>query len=156
MNHSSAFSKTSLVVGVALSVIVCVPLVSHAQPSAGDVSAVIRSSLLQDPRTANLSQPELDAMVAILVAESEQKGLTAEQIQWRPGSDVSNSASELYVEDDTCASWPPLCTFNAAFGFDDPNSLVPAIFGVTSIGMVWILAEVLHVRSRRQKGNAQA
>ena len=146
MNQSTLAPKIFFVVLVALFL---VPVLALAE-SDSDIRAVIRSSILNDPRTSTLSTAQIDSMVEALAAEANSSGLTAEAITWRPEREASPSASLGEVaEEEVCDSWPPLCTFNTAFGFDDPNSPAPILFGVTSIGMVWILAEVLHIRSRR-------
>ncbi len=145
--HISALTILAVLFGA-----VVFSLSEKAYATSNDTRAVIRSSLLSDPRTAALSQADLDAMVDLLALEAQKKGLTDEDIVGAPAQtnsmEVTNNFSEV-EEISACDSWPPLCRFNAAFGFDDQNSLVPVILIITSLGMVWILAEVLHMRSRR-------
>ena len=79
-----------------------VPTLSLAQED--ELSTTIRAALLSDPETANLSQADLDAVVAALAAEAEGQGVTGEDIAWRPQEPApAGSASEQV---DTCGGLP--------------------------------------------------
>ena len=89
-------------------------------------------------------------MVVALAKQAQNDGVTLESAVASPTTKKVVATAEVTEEGDAaCDSWPPLCTFYAAFGFDDQNSLAPIMLGVASLGMVWIFAEVLHMRSRR-------
>jgi len=125
------------------------PLLAHAQAPASDLSATIRAELLKDPRTASLSSAELDAMVSILASEAQRQGVTASDITWNPAADI---VAEVV---DACGDIPKFsCIFGLAFGFIGPDPTIPYILGVTSMGLVWLLAEMIH--RRRYPVQAQA
>ncbi len=153
MNTSAIFGWAPCAVAVIV-LMSAMPLIAHAEDGS-DIRAAIRSSLLTDPRTSGLSQASLDSIVDMLAQESQKRGLTVEDILWKPadaGSPVQNGAG---AHGRGCEPGSFFCQFNAAFGFDDSGSIIPFILGSTSMGMVWILAEVLHKRSRRSLGGSE-
>lgn len=136
--------KTAFLLTMALCALV-LPFAANAQ-AANDLSATIRAQLLSDPRTATLSQTQFDAMVQLLSQEVQKRGLTTEDLTWRPqpaqytfGS--MSPAAPAVEQCDTIA-----CLASEAFGFSGPDTLIAFVLGATSMGLVWILAEMLHRR----------
>ncbi|MDO8514300.1 MAG: hypothetical protein Q7S50_02030 [bacterium] len=124
------------------------PFVLYAQTVAqGDLRSTIRAELLSDPRTSGLSNAELDAMVDLLTDEAGKQGMTVQDIQWRPQNTQSFTASEQSpVSPDACRASRFLCMFNEAFGFAGPDATIAFTLGAASMGLVWIIAEMLHRR----------
>ncbi|MEK7156602.1 MAG: hypothetical protein AAB790_02225 [Patescibacteria group bacterium] len=122
------------------------PFWAHAQNTQSDLRATIRAELLSDPRTSSLSEAQIDALVGLLADEAEKQGITSEDIQWRPQS------SERFVATESAAPQAPacaggfLCTMTEAFGFVGADTTIPFTLGAASMGLVWILAEMIHRR----------
>jgi hypothetical protein len=130
-----------------------VPLIIHAQTttSQSDLSATIRAELLSDPRTSGLSQTQLDAIVSLLTKQAQSQGITVHDITWRP-QPLQFGSTNAPEAIDVCAGIPRyLCAFDEAFGFVGPDVLIAYILGVSSMGLTWILAEMIH--RHRMAGN---
>jgi hypothetical protein len=153
MRNSSQAARSFLLQACVL-MIVCaafaLPLFARAQAKAPDAAlrATVRAELLSDPRTASLSQAQLDAMVNILTQQAQQQGLTAHDITWHP---QTQSATQFGASGGTgvtlCGSTPAFsCIFDLAFGFLGLDVTIPFALGVASMGLVWVLAEMIHRR----------
>lgn len=119
--------------------------VAYAQDSSATLRATIRSQLLSDPRTASLSEAQLSAMVDLLTSQAEERGMTSEDLQWHPERGPQPAAQSAVI--DYCAGSPRfLCLFSMAWGFVGPDTLIAYILGISSMGLVWILAEMIHRR----------
>ncbi len=120
------------------------PHIARAQAAApGSLPAVIRAELLSDPRTASLSQAQLDAMVSLLTKQAQKQGLTAADITWHPQPPVYSSAPAAPV---ASCSGDFTCMMDEAFGLVGPDTTIPFSLGAASMGLVWILAEMIHRR----------
>ena len=74
--------------------------------SQADLQAQIRTAITTDPRSASMSQAQLDALVNALAGKASQQGMTAQDIVWRPydpsavttqaPAGTANSGSELF------------------------------------------------------------
>lgn len=116
------------------------PVVTFAQATQ-DLSSTIRAELLSDPRTSSLSQQQLDALVQVLSQEAQRQGVTAEQILWRPQqaeAQQGNVVSELAACDSIA------CIADQAFGFIGPDTFIAFLLGISAMGLIWILAEMIH------------
>ncbi|MEK7601670.1 MAG: hypothetical protein AAB480_04025 [Patescibacteria group bacterium] len=116
------------------------PLLVHAQTA--DLNATIRAALYGDPRTAEMSQAQIDAMVSALSQRAQQKGLTPSDITWRPlpasGTTAANS----------CTGFPVyLCTINDAFGFEGPDYFIP--IWLAACALLFLLINALQTHHRR-------
>lgn len=123
------------------------PLFARAQERASDLRATIRAELLSDPRTSGLSEAQIDAAVDALAQEAEKQGITSQDIQWRPQN------TEQFVAGDTAAADAEnaceggfLCTLSEAFGFIGSDTTIPFSLGAASMGLIWIIAEMIHRR----------
>ncbi|MDO8576067.1 MAG: hypothetical protein Q7R90_02000 [bacterium] len=131
---------------IACVVFAVLPFLAHAQNTSADLRATIRAELLSDPRTSSLSDAQIDALVSLLADEAEKQGVTSQDIQWRPQS------SERFVATESAAPQAPecaggfLCTMTEAFGFVGADTTIPFTLGAASMGLVWILAEMIHRR----------
>ena len=126
-------------------VLIALPHYVGAQESTSDLSATIRAEILSDPRTAGLSEAEIDAVVDLLTQEAQKQGITSQAIQWQPES------TERFVAGETAAPAPEcaggfLCAMSEAFGFVGADTTIPFTLGAASMGLIWILAEMIHRR----------
>jgi hypothetical protein len=148
MNRVTVISRAQvLVLAVLLVVWAIYPYTARAQQASSDLQAAIKSALLSDPRTSGLSQLEVEGIVVILADEAGKRGITVEDLQWRPQNteDSFSAGSADDVASDTCGT-SLLCAFNEAFGFVGPDQTIPYILGVASMGLIWIVAEMRHRR----------
>lgn len=125
---------------VAALIALVLPLTLRAQAvSPSDTRAAIRAALIADPRTAGLTEAQLDMMVQILTRQAAGQGLTAEDIQWRPQDSIDAQGD---APAPACDGF--LCTMTEAFGFLGGDATIPFFLGMSSMGLIWILAEMLH------------
>lgn len=140
---SSSFSFRVLLLVL---IITALPLFVHAQNSQSELQATIRGAILSDPRTAGLSQAQIDSIVSVLSQEAEKQGITVKDIQWRP-QDVGQLAQDGNgVSAKSACSGGFLCMMSEAFGFVGADTTIPFTLGAASMGLVWILAEMIHRR----------
>jgi hypothetical protein len=118
-----------------------------------ELSGTIRSALLSDPRTHNLTQAQLDQLVASLTKQAQSKGITVEQMLWRPKPNqvfVPPQATDTVVDPYACGAFPRvLCAWSAAFGFTDPTAAIPVALGV--ITLIVILALIILIEHHRHQ-----
>lgn len=138
---------TSLRIILAVCVVVAaLPFLAHAQNASSELRSTIRAELLSDPRTSSLSQAQIDALVELLAGEAEKQGITSEDIQWRPQSSERFVATESAAPQASECAGGFLCTMTEAFGFIGADTTIPFTLGAASMGLVWILAEMIHRR----------
>lgn len=112
-----------------------VPLALSAQTGA-ELQATIRAAILSDPRTAAMSEAEIDAMVVALSQEAAAQGVTSQDITWRPQEEAGagNQASSCGM----------LCMLTNAFGFDGSDVTIPIGLGVSSALLLFLIGSLLH------------
>jgi len=122
-----------------------VPLISSAQAS-DDLSATIRTAILSDPRTAEMSEAEIEHMVAALAQSAEEQGVSSYDIAWRP----QEPAMMEEVVPVSCGSMPEFfCMLTAAFGLDGSDVAIPFALMVTSAILLFVIGSLLHHRYGR-------
>ena len=142
----TALNLRNVLLLVALAVALLLPGSVYGQDARSDLRATIRAELLSDPRTSSLSEAQIDVLVGLLSEEAEKQGITSQDIQWRPQS------TERFVAIESAAPQAPectggfLCTMTEAFGFIGADTTIPFTLGAASMGLVWILAEMMHRR----------
>ena len=125
---------------VVLGIFLMLPLLAHAQSA--DLNATIRAALYGDPRTATMSQAQIDAMVSALSQRAQQKGLTPSDITWRPLPTSGTTAAN------SCAGFPVyLCTINDAFGFEGPDYFIP--IWLAACALLFLLINALQTHHGR-------
>ena len=123
---------------VALAIGLALPLAVLAQSS--ELEASIRAELLKDPRSAEMSAADLDALVSILAREAGAEGVSSEDIEWR----AEKAMPEIVIQGESapapvCDGFPAFfCTVHDAFGFDGSNFIIPMGLLITS-GLLWFL-----------------
>lgn len=129
-----------------LAVALLIPTTIYGQEASADLRATIRAELLSDPRTSSLSQAQIDVLVDLLSEEAEKQGITSEDIQWRPESTERFVAIESAAPEAVECAGGFLCIMTEAFGFVGADTTIPFTLGAASMGLVWILAEMIHRR----------
>ena len=111
------------------------PVVIHAQTQ-DDLRATVRAAILTDPRTAELSETDIEVMVAALTEEAVAQGITSEDITWRPQEEGKTDAA--------CGNLPAFfCTLNQAFGFDGSDTAIPIGLAVSSALLIFLIGSIL-------------
>ena len=125
----STWAVALLVLALAL------PVVMHAQTQ-DDLRATVRAAILTDPRTAALSETDIEVMVAALTEEAAAQGITSEDITWRPQEEGETDAA--------CGNLPSFfCTLNQAFGFDGSDTAIPIGLAVSSALLLFLIGSIL-------------
>ena len=116
----------------------------YGQETSADLRATIRSGLLSDPRTSGLSEVQIDTLVGLLADEAEKQGITSQDIQWRPQNAEQFVAVEGTATEEVACAGGLLCIMSEAFGFIGYDVTIPFFLGMSSMGLIWILAEMIH------------
>ena len=130
------FGATSLVCALLL------PLTVSAQvDESAQLRSEIRSALLSDPRSLEVSETDLNTVIEQLVGEAKVQGLTPYDITWRPAAweefETQNAAR--------CGGVAPfLCALNEAFGFDGSDPRIPIGLGLCSALLLFLIGMLLH------------
>ena len=112
------------------------PIIIHAQTQDG-LRATVRAAILADPRTAELSETDIDVMVAALTEEAAAQGITSEDIIWRPQEEDNTTAA-------ACGNLPVFfCTLNQAFGFDGSDMAIPIGLVISSALLLFLIGSML-------------
>src|SRR3989338_6309367 len=128
-------SLAALVITAVIMLGFMVPIASAHEADA-ELHATIRAAILSDPRTAEMSEAEIEAMVAALSDEATAQGVTAYDIVWRPQTEEEGAAS--------CNSMPQFfCTLNEAFGFDGSDIAIPIGLGITAAVLLFVIGSIL-------------
>lgn len=137
---SLAFS----IVALSLPLLACAQAATTTATSSASsaLSSTIRAELLSDPRTASLSQTQLDAMVAVLTAQAQSQGVTASEIGWHPQDYLLPQAASAPAAPACTAGF--LCLMDEAYGFIGPAAFIAILLGLFAIALIWILAEMIH------------
>lgn len=107
-----------------------------------DLQSTIRAAILSDPRSSQMSEEEIDAMVAALAEEAQAQGVTSEDILWRPQDPASfEEAGDSSTESCGYASF--LCALNDAFGFSGSPLIIPLLLGICSALLLFVLGSIL-------------
>jgi hypothetical protein len=140
-------SRKLKLAGVCAASLCALPLLALAQT---DLQSSVRAAILNDPRTAAMSQAQIDAMVAALSQGAQQHGVTPQDITWSTGPTTPVTL------DNFCAPYPRyLCVMSATFGFFGPDYLLPIWLGVLSL--LFLLVNALlrhHERLLKARGTA--
>lgn len=133
---------TSVSISLLLLVAFALPLVTSAQAANEDLRATIRAAILSDPRTAQMSEAEVESMVEALSAEAETQGVTSDDIVWRPAEPVQEPVPQ--EEATTCGSMPTFfCTLNEALGLDGSDIAIPIVLGITAALLLFVIGSIL-------------
>ena len=125
-----------------------IPFLALAQTestqSDAQLRATIRAQLLSDPRTAGLSQAELDAMVDLLAKGAEEQNVSSKDLEWHP-QPVQASQNGAAAAPDECAGIPSfLCSLSKAFGFVGAAIGIAIALGLAAMVLIWLIAHFMH------------
>ncbi len=113
---------------------------------ATDLQSTIRMEILSDPRSAGMTQAQIDAMVTALTVQAQKKGITAHDITWRP------QATTGYSGLGKCGSLPgALCAINESFGLSGADTTIPIWLGITSALLALIIGALLEMHHLKVK-----
>jgi hypothetical protein len=143
-------SKTYLLT-IAFVALFLMPYVLFAQTSSGDLRSAIQSSVLADPRVANIPPAQLQGLVDALVAQARAQNMTVADILWRPQQAAASTFGAPGAQSVACTSgWQGYaCQFNRVFGFEGNSYEIPIFLLVTTaflIAVIWEL--ILHHRKK--------
>lgn len=124
-----------------LTVLLALPFVAIAQTNA-ELEATIRSAILSDPRTADMTEAEIDAIVAALAEEAGAEGVTSYDILWQPQQETLATVEPVQ----TCSLPQIFCTLNQALGLDGSDIAIPIGLGVTAALLLFVIGSILHHR----------
>jgi len=127
------------------------PYVTHAQGAGPDsgLRATIKAAIMADPRAADLPDAQIEAMVDSLEVEAQAKGMTAEDILWRPvETPPAQTAEALGLPGvpflNVCGNETSiLCRLNHAFGLDGTNLMIPLVLGITAALLMLVIAVLI-------------
>ncbi len=146
MSSARSLPSALLLLLILVPLFASVPFFAHAQTPDNDLRTTIRAELLSDPRTSSLSEVQVDTLVDLLAQEAQKQGITSQDIQWRPQSTERFVATESAAPEAPACMGGFLCIMSEAFGFVGADTTIPFTLGAASMGLVWILAEMIHRR----------
>lgn len=126
---------------ISLIVILAGGSTAFAQGSA-ELEATIREVILSDPRSADMTEASIDAMVAALLTEAETQGVTPADIVWRPDEEAPWIGSEDGAGA-ACGYSTFLCAINEAFGFSGSPLVIPLLLAITSAILLFVIGSML-------------
>jgi hypothetical protein len=121
--------QTPLVAAFAIAML-ALPLLAQAQTASQDqLRSTILSEITSDPRSQQMTQAQIYALVNALSVKAEQQGLTASALQYRPttGPSAPPNAGGAFQ---TCTDFS--CSLSQAFGLDGSLPIIPIAFVVAS------------------------
>lgn len=127
---------------IALFVVLLAAMPAFVLAQAGDVElrATVREAILSDPRTAGMSEAEIEEMVVALTAEAGAQGVTSADISWRPQENVAEAEPATTA----CGNMPSfLCALNRAFGFDGSDMTIPIGLVISSALLLFLIGSML-------------
>jgi hypothetical protein len=160
MSFSRGFAASVTALFIVVGAVSVIPRISFAQAAASSsnpatnidpaLGATIRQQLQADPRSAQLTPSQLDAMVNALTKQAQKQGMTTHDITWRPSDAPSVNASATFVSDD-CGGMPAfVCDTEKAFGVTGPNTWIIIGLGVFAGLLIIVILEMLVVHHRKE------
>ena len=121
---------------------------ASAQVQEDELRATIRSEILSDERSRDMSETEVDLLVDALAGQAQAEGMTAEDITWQPSEDAA------FEESASCEGF--LCALNHAFGFDGSDYTIPIMLGACALALIFIIATILEYHHLHRKKMMQS
>lgn len=118
-----------------------VPALAFAETS---LRETIRGALLSDPRTQGMQPEQVEAMVDLLSMAAQAKGITADDIAWRPTSDT-------FKEEESACGTGFFCKVTDAFGFTGSDHTIAIWLGACSLLLVFLIGFALEEHHRKGK-----
>ena len=117
--------------------------------SSDELHATIRAAITSDPRSALMTEDEIEMMVALLANEAERQGVTSSDITWRPDESSDNAATR-----GVCGMPDWMCRLTGSFGFDGSDFVIPIGLGVSAAFLLFVLGMMLHHRGHHPVAGA--
>jgi hypothetical protein len=126
---------------VLATILLLLPFLAHAQTAQQDaLRATIRAALLSDPRSAHMTDGQLDGLVNALASQASKQGMTAQNIAWRPYAPQSVTVAPAPVAPE-CWGFPTIfCSLDSAYGFAGTDPWVPLVFFAAAAGFFVVVA----------------
>ncbi len=125
-----------------IAILSCLSFASVVSAQEDSLSATIRAAIASDAEYENLSQEEIDAIVAQLANEAQLEGMTAEDITWRPQPTTFSETAP--ADEDTCGRIPRIiCQFSEALGFRGDNIFVPSFLLLLIMAVILLTAAMI-------------
>lgn len=106
-----------------------------------ELEVTIREAILSDPRSAEMTEAEIDALVASLGEEAATQNFSSADITWRPLEGATSE--EASQSEEACPYAQVLCALNDAFGFTEFPFLIPLLFAITSAILLFVIGSIL-------------
>lgn len=143
--HTSRLTTAALFFSL---ILVSLPLALFAQTDP-ELESTVRAAIMSDSRAAQMSEEEIEQMVAVLVQSASEQGVSASDIEWRPQETVFVAEEEAVV-DDSCGIFPAFfCALSAAFGLDGSDMAIPIMLGITAGILLFVIGAILLHRHGR-------
>jgi hypothetical protein len=99
------------------------------------LEGTIRAEIMKDPRSAEMTEEQIDLMVRVLAQDAADQGVTSDQI----------SPTERQAEQPaSSASCGLLCSINHVFGFSGDDYTIPLALGFLSAVLILFMSLMLH------------
>lgn len=113
-----------------------------------DLRSTVREALLSDPRTAQLTAEQFDALVELLSSGAIEEGVTSHDILWQPTT--FDTAPAAGTDASSCIYPRFMCSLSTALGLDGSAPLVPIALGALSAILLVIIGYMIE-HHRRHK-----
>jgi hypothetical protein len=117
--------------------LLAVPQISRAQTASQDnLRSTIQAAITADPRSSEMTEAQVSALVNALTVQANKQNVTATDIVWRP---VALGPEELIPVAPACWGFPGFfCTLDEAFGFSGEDQAIPLSFFVVSAAFIFV------------------
>lgn len=146
------FSMRLRIASACIAFLIPVLFASAAFAQSDELRATVREALLSDPRTAQLTAEQFDALVELLSSGAIEEGVTSHDILWQP--QTFDTAPAAGPDASSCIYPRFMCSLNTALGLDGSAPLVPIALGaLSSILLVIIGYMIEHHRRHKIAGS---
>ena len=133
LRRSAGASWTILLITIALTL--CSAVIAHAQTADhNQLRSTIYAQVMSDPRSKDLSQAQVYALVNALAQQAQAQNVTSSQITYRP--QAPEAQSTLTACNDV------MCSFSRAFGLDGTFLLIPLTLLILAIMFIFLYSHM--------------
>lgn len=148
-------TQATFLAAACVALLLFVPFYLSAQSditARGNLAIAVKNAILSDPRSANLSQAEINSVAYALTEKATAQGITPHDLYWRPTlAHTIAAAAEAAAARDSCGSAPSwLCAFNRGLGLSGSDMIVPVLFGVLIMLVLALVAGYLELLHRNR------
>ncbi|QQG38149.1 MAG: hypothetical protein HYS26_01170 [Candidatus Kaiserbacteria bacterium] len=146
--HAYLKLRTAFIVTLALITLSALPLFAHAQ-SDEELRSTIRAAIVADPRSASMSEAEIDVMVEALATQAKATGVTARDVESAARASQNTQRRSPYASE--CTSF--ICKVNEAFGITGNASVIAVAMGVTAAVLLFVIGMLIEHHRRKLTGS---